>query len=690
MLRNSPRLYWVLVCAFAICYLLVVIGAPLTVRGWSPHDDLYFLRTAWNLLHTGWMGPYDSMTLIKGPAYPAFIAANFMIGLPLLLTTQLTYVASCIALAAALTLYPIPRVAALLCYVAVLFNPITFIPEAFAGLRTEVYLAWTMFVVAGWMALPLGARRWKKATTICLGIATGLAFAAFWLTREEGPWIVPAIALFFLGFCYLFWRRGERRTIIRYSTGAAAAACACGVIILSVCIANYTHYRFFGTVDTRASGYLQAYQALTRVRPVEWKPHLPVPKEVRERIYAVSPAFAEIRDGLEGSGFRQQACNFASIKFACGDIASGWFLWALRDAVAGKGYYDRPDHAELFYRRLAMEVNLACDTKALACDSRGYELVPPLSKVILSMTFDSLKEIGERIAFMTDMPIGPSPGSGSELFPYVAGITHNRLTPTQDRNEMPYGAEDNMHSNGWIYHPDGVVDLHIEAAPGQFSASIIKRIPRPDVEADVKDPRAAMAGFDIEYRCKDPCYLIARTASGKEARFPVPRSGSNKGDDVNGFYIRYDVWDAGEQTHASIRLPPPLLLLQEIDGIKQAGRVMLVNIYRFLLPIALVAALLMLALAAWRRFVQGTCVSPELSLALCFVAAAAATRALLLALLDAVLTAPNGTSYDYSSPVAILYGLTLALCISLPFTRNRRSGTRGSTASPVTAQGVST
>ena len=690
MLQISPRLYWTLVCVFAICYLLMVTGAPLTVRGWSQHDDLHFLRMAWNLLHTGWMGHYGSMTLIKGPAYPAFIAGNFMIGLPLLLTTQLTYVASCIALVAALTLYPIPRVAALLCYLAVLFNPITFIPEAFAALRTEVYLAWTLFVVAGWMALPLAARRWKMATTFWLGIVTGLAFAAFWLTREEGPWIVPPIALFFVGFCYLFWRRGERRIIIRYLTGAAAAAGACGVIIISVCFANYTHYRFFGAVDTQASGYLRAYQALGRVRPVEWKHHLPVPKEVRERIYAVSPAFAEIRDGLEGSDFRQQACNFAYLKFACGDIASGWFLWALRDAVASKGYYNRPDHAEQYYNRLANEVNNACQTGKLVCDSFGYDLIPPLSKVILGMAFDSLKVIARRVAFMADMPIGPSPGSGSELFPYVAEITHNRLTPTPERKETPYGTEEYMHSNGWIYHPDGKVDLHIEAAPGQFSASVIKRIPRPDVEASVKDPRATVAGFDLQYRCKDPCYLVARTASGKEARFLVPRSASNKGDDKNGFYIRYDVWDAGGGALANVQLPAPFPLLQKLDGIKQAGRVMLANVYRFLLPIALVAALLMLAFAAWRRFVQGTYVSPELSLALCFVAAAVATRILLLALLDAVLTAPNGTSYDYLSPAAMLYGLTLALCISLPFTLNRRSKKRSSSASPVSAQGANT
>ena len=49
-------------------------GVPLTSGG-ALVDDYLYVRIAGYLAHGQWLGPFDQYTLLKGPAYPAFIAA---------------------------------------------------------------------------------------------------------------------------------------------------------------------------------------------------------------------------------------------------------------------------------------------------------------------------------------------------------------------------------------------------------------------------------------------------------------------------------------------------------------------------------------------------------------------------------------------------------------------------------------
>ena len=46
-------------------------------------DDRLYLRTASYLAQGRWLGPFDQFTLLKGPAYPAFVAAMYRSGVPL-------------------------------------------------------------------------------------------------------------------------------------------------------------------------------------------------------------------------------------------------------------------------------------------------------------------------------------------------------------------------------------------------------------------------------------------------------------------------------------------------------------------------------------------------------------------------------------------------------------------------------
>ena len=70
--------------------------------------------------------------------------------------------------------------------------------------------------------------------------------------------------------------------------------------IFAVCALNARSYSWFGSVEFRASEFKDAYGALLRVRVGPGIPFVPVTRQAREAIYAVSPTFATLRPHLEG------------------------------------------------------------------------------------------------------------------------------------------------------------------------------------------------------------------------------------------------------------------------------------------------------------------------------------------------------------------------------------------------------
>ena len=53
------------------------------------------------IAETGWLGPYYQLTLVKGPFYPLFIAANLKLALPILFAQEVMYLLGCGAIVAA-------------------------------------------------------------------------------------------------------------------------------------------------------------------------------------------------------------------------------------------------------------------------------------------------------------------------------------------------------------------------------------------------------------------------------------------------------------------------------------------------------------------------------------------------------------------------------------------------------------
>ncbi|MBM4315722.1 MAG: hypothetical protein FJ122_17645, partial [Deltaproteobacteria bacterium] len=293
---DIPRWFLAWVALFALLKLWLVSDLTVVAIGTAGHDDRLFLNLAVSLLRGEWLGPYNVLTLAKGPFYSMWIAAVFAAGFPLLIAQQVLYVLATLFFVIAIRPLFRKMLPLAVLYVIVLFNPMTYTWHCLRVVREGIYPALSMFVLAGTIAIMLRLKEGRDRY-LSISIATGILLSAFWLTREEGVWIVPSLLIL------LVWTLV--RSIRQKSYFGPLIACSLPwfVLLLGIGVVatlNFYHYGIFTTVEFKSRPFLDAYGALARVKPVNWIPDVPVPRETRLRLYGLSSAFAELETSLEG------------------------------------------------------------------------------------------------------------------------------------------------------------------------------------------------------------------------------------------------------------------------------------------------------------------------------------------------------------------------------------------------------
>jgi hypothetical protein len=434
MISSWKDRWWVWVAVgLTFAKLWLTQGQAIFAIGTAGHDDQLFVKLAESLVSGNWLGPYDQLTLAKGPFYSIWIALVFLIGLPLGFAQQLAYAGACAVVVRALT--PLVKTGAgrLTAYAFLLWNPMSFEASSLGRvLRQHVSTPLALLIFAGLIALY--TRRAEPLRRLAPWAATlGGAVGAFWLSREDAAWIVPSIVLLGAAIVAGVVRSpaGTWRTQLR----AGLLAVLCGAVpVILVCWQNARHYEWFGTVELRASEFKDAYGALLRVRVGPELPYVPVTRQAREAIYAISPTFAQLRphlDGPIGEGWAGASSYVTHLPAEERQIGGGWFMWALRDSVAAIGYCHNAGDALAFYRRVAMEVNQACDDGRLPAGHRRSGFLPPwrqgLTREWLAATSGFVDYF---VSFRSFSAYPPASIGGRDELLLFSDLTRDRLAPS--------------------------------------------------------------------------------------------------------------------------------------------------------------------------------------------------------------------------------------------------------------------
>jgi hypothetical protein len=387
----------VVVLATAISVWLRLRGRPWLIAD-MVYDDALFARSAGHIVQGNWLGPYDMLTLSKGPTYPLFIAGAYELHIPLKLAEHGLHLVAAGMLAWAVWRVTRVRVVTVAAYVVVALNPAYLGSAASRVTREVIYGALSLILVSALIVFltyvpGLVARgwRWSVPAGVVGGLAIGVTAAAYYLCREERTWLAPAVLVALLAGTAR-WGRIGRTWVPKAGLAGGAVLMAALVVAGSlqwVEAQNEKHYGAAVVTDLVEGEIANAYAQWQRVDVGDARRFVVVTREQRRAVYAVSPAAAELRWTLErtpGPDMWSAGCILADV---CDDYTGAQFVWALRLAAAREGHMESADETYAYFAQIADDIEAACGVQ-FECSRRGFASMPPLDRIAVKAIPTSL------------------------------------------------------------------------------------------------------------------------------------------------------------------------------------------------------------------------------------------------------------------------------------------------------------
>lgn len=363
-------------------------------------DDELFTRSAGQILDGNWLGPYDMMTLSKGPTYPLFIAGAYRLNVPLKLAEHGLHLVAAGTLAWAVWRVFRLRAVALAAYVVVALNPAYFGSAASRVTREVIYGSLSLILLAGVLVfltyVPALVRRGPRRAVpvgLAAGLAIGPVLAAYYLCREERSWLAPALLVAGLAGVATWGRIG--RGWIPNSLLAGGALAVAGLVLVGsvqwVQTRNREEYGAAVVTDLVEGEIATAYAQWQRVDVGDARRFVVVTRAQRRAVYEVSPAATELRRALEwapGRGLWGAGCVMTDV---CDDYIGAQFIWALRLAAQTTGHMTSAEETHEFFGQIAADIEDACGVE-FDCSPPGLAAMPPLDRIAVRAIPTSLRD----------------------------------------------------------------------------------------------------------------------------------------------------------------------------------------------------------------------------------------------------------------------------------------------------------
>ena len=493
----------------SLAYLALVMHLPVSIHTDAIYDDALFWDHAQQIMAGNWLGSYNNLTLAKGVGFPLFLAINAVLGIPVTLFIALLYLFACVLLAKTLMALKINQYFVLIIFAIILFHPELF---PIRIIRDNIYPALSLIIISGIIRLVFAPEKFDH--TLRSVIPYGMALGWFWLTREEGIWIVPGIIILLALRVIQLKKQNVSLKGVFYRSGFLSIIAI--ALVSLVALVNYHKYGKFEAVDFKGVAYSNALKSLTSVDIGPELSHMSIAFAKRQVIYKISPTFNKLSNYLEEldkrKGFGTITCK--NYPWSCGDYIYGWFAWVFRNAVASQGVYDSPVHAEAFYNSITKEINTACEQGLIKCKSNYIPLMPNISlnqwqefpeKIVSAFKLVLVQKVYELIAVA-------SRSSSLDQLQEVRFFLGNPLVNLAR-------VEVDTSLTGWFYSGNSNwLSLHC-LINGKDTHKAVERMVSPDIAEYFKDSNANFQRFSISMRGVENCRLFVDVSS--VTQYPV-------------------------------------------------------------------------------------------------------------------------------------------------------------------------
>jgi len=546
----SNKQYFFLVIT-GMLYIWIMSALPYGIMLGAGHDDGWFIRRAMDILHGDWFGPYNQMTLIKGPVYPLFLSLTSVLGVSLQFST-----AFCHLITTYLVIYSLSEYLKSFFskYIVLVLLLISQFPLQ-RVIRDEVSLILLLLIISLTVIVFFNEKaRYKNIISAFLGVLIGLMM----LTREDGgltsiPVIMFAIILSLMKF---YARNNFKKIMISVSILIIFTI----AVNVSYKLVNYLKYNSYVGVELLDSDYNDTLSAIYSVRESPIQRHVEVTNDNIDAIYRISPTFRSLESLIRLSAeWRESGCLLD--KSTCGQFGVGYFMWMLRDVMYLKGYYSSPETAKINYRQITAEIRMACEAGKIKCANKYLSKIPAYElfnfKELIAIINNGIKASLHIPKY--NIVIFNADNDGSEAPAKLLNIS-NYILP--ESNEIFYEIKgwyyDKTSSNSWfnvkVSNAGNTSDI-LDKAPSNKTVAVmedltmgalfLERQPSPDIASNFHDSNAMVQRFKFYVSCvRVGCILSVNEEVIGDIRHGILSKGYNaKGifyvDSISGISKKY-------------------------------------------------------------------------------------------------------------------------------------------------------
>lgn len=373
--RMQAILFWFVVVLMVVIKLVLVSDLSVMIS-YSPHDDSLYVERALALLSGQGFGPYDSKVLVKYPGISLWLAGGRLLGLPFLLSVNLTYLVAGLYLLGAFLRCGTHRGIALLAFGFFLFNPITFGVEWTRVLREPISMGIFVALTASMLHITAGMVAGKRIWIHLMVFSLAFAFSLYLREDDRLMW-----GLLFLFVGALTWQARQR------AGGWPSVQALPLIVVLFVPVGTALAYeavlrdfveRNYGLPilhEYSEGEYPRFMAAIRSIDSAKDNRLVMVSQETLQRLRVVVPRLAPLIDLLPPPGPTTHSCKYHGV---CSEWANGWIAFWIRDAAYQAGLTPSLPAAQAYFREARFDVERACQDGRLKCTSRGSALVPPM------------------------------------------------------------------------------------------------------------------------------------------------------------------------------------------------------------------------------------------------------------------------------------------------------------------------
>lgn len=369
-----------LIFFISLLKIILYYFIPINILGNAPHDDYLFYRLGKSISEYNWLGQYDQLTLIKGPIYPLFISVSIYFHIPLrILEALFSILASLYFLNSTRFLFKSINIR-LIIFILISFFPFIFTALEYRVLRDSVYIYLLLFILSDIFFI-LTNHKLPKIFLSRRFFSLGFFLSLFFLTREEGIWIIPGLLIFIL--CFSLLARISSKEFIIYFLSLLLSFYLTNIIFKSL---NKIYYDSYILNTFKDENFDYGYSALFRIKHNSSIKRISIPSNTWNEIFELSPTAKTLSNYINGPAYKNwvlTACDAIRNQHPdepnphCENgMLVGYLMMAFIDALYDAGY-TTPTLVSNTMKKIGDEISSECHKDLNLCIDAPFKMMPP-------------------------------------------------------------------------------------------------------------------------------------------------------------------------------------------------------------------------------------------------------------------------------------------------------------------------